>query len=197
MQRTSLRCARSPLTPTVRPSLSLIMLTSLLPALLLASFAGGCVSMFALQDQDCAVLAVVLAEDPNRPGHPLLEARDLATFTDLPFTFTAFVSEPYFHAPGQLASPASTPKALLLALQPANRLGVSIPRALRRRVQPHADAQSYVAVSRPAFSADRTEALVAVSAHPKVAGCGWGYLVHLRLIAGTWHVVGIGGEYVT
>lgn len=153
--------------------------------------------MFALQAQDRAVLAVVLAEDPNRPGYPLLEARDLATFTDLPFTFTAIDSEPFFHAPGQHSSPVSTPTALLAALKPANRLGVSIPRELRRRVQPHPDAQSYVAVSRPAFSADRTEALVAVSSHPKVAGCGWGYLIHLRLIARTWRVVGIGGEYVT
>jgi len=153
--------------------------------------------MFALQAEDRAVLEVVLAEDPARPGYPLLEARDLATFTDLPFTFTAIASEPYFHAPDQHSSPASTPTALLTALKPANRLGVSIPRALRHRVQPDPDASSYVAVSRPAFSADRTEALVAVSAHPKVAGCGWGYLVHLRLIAGVWRVVAIGGEYVT
>ena len=173
------------------------MRTSLLPVLFLASFAGGCVSMFALQAQDRAVLAVVLAEDPNRPGYPLLEARDLATFTDIPYTFMHLGSELYFHAPGQHSSPASTPTNLLAALKPANRLGVGIPRALRRKVQAHADAPSYIAVSRPAFSADRTEALVAVSAHPKADGCGWGYLVHLRLIAGTWRVVGIGGEHVT
>jgi len=153
--------------------------------------------MFALQAQDRAVLAAVLAEDPNRPGYPLLETQDLATFTDLPFTFSHLISEPYFHAPGQHSSPASPPTGLLAALKPANRLGVSIPSALRRHAQPHADAPSYIAVSRPAFSADRTEALVAVSAHPKVAGCGWGYLVHLRLIAGAWRVIAIGGEYVT
>ncbi|MBK9968697.1 MAG: hypothetical protein IPP07_29070 [Holophagales bacterium] len=142
-------------------------------------------------------MEAVLAADPDRPGHRLLEGRDLATFTDLPFTFTLVVDGSYFHNPGQHSSPASVPTELIASLKSANRLGVSIPSAVRSGAQADHTASAYVSVSRPAFSADRAEALVAVSAHPKIAGCGWGYLVHLRLVAGTWRVVAIGAEYVT
>ena len=163
--------------------------------LLLAVLAGGCVSLFRLQDDELAVLEAVLAQDPHRPGYRLLNGRDLATFTDLQHISSS--DEPYFFWPGPPAQPVAVSPVLLARLKPANRLGVSIPRAVRQRSQPDSDAPTYVAPSRPAFSAERLEARVAVSAHPKVAGCGWGYLVYLRFTDGAWHVAAIAAEYVT
>ena len=163
--------------------------------LLLAALAVGCVSLFHLQDDELAVLEAVLAQDPHRPGHSLLKGRDLATFTDLQLFSGS--DDPSFYWPGPPAQPVSVSPTLVAGLRPANRLGVSIPRAVRQRAHPDTSASTYVALSRPAFSASRQEALVAVSAHPKVAGCGWGYLVYLRFTEGAWHVAAIAAEYVT